>query len=406
MQQLTVAARSRRPRALVLLGAGASHGVMPSTASLTCLVRAAITETKDARLPSAVRQWVTRREAPNFEDLIELMDMLADIIQSLHDPEFYAPYSLLAKIVEPLHTAAAVDAPLFLRRLATTLRTNVLTAVAKEDSASLTAAPINCIVRQLHKRFRLTIASLNYDTVLDHSEVPLDHGFSILAQKTLTYDPNQLDWRTFDPTFEQRWHMGRKVPYLPLHGSVHFGVGAGLTNARPLLPALEPVWMDQLDHARTTWTVTKRDSARDFSFDVRMVTGRTKWRHQTIFPYGAYYNVFRQAALESERWYIIGYGGQDRHIHRILVQAWRLRRHRRLPLTIFLVDCGHLKHLQDLVDRIFLYELDKPFLCAKRLQNGWYQAIPTRFDGSDRLCVWGQGIKKLTSRDPAGWLAG
>jgi hypothetical protein len=106
---------------------------------------------------------------------------------------------------------------------------------------------------------------------------------------------------------------------IQLHGSVHFGMEAGNLDGVTRLRRY-----DDIQEARRSWGISTGPSrAQDDHIlpVVPMITGRRKADMMLLEPFGSYFHYFRQAAMTTPRWLIIGYGGGDFHVNAILATA-------------------------------------------------------------------------------------
>ena len=104
-----------------------------------------------------------------------------------------------------------------------------------------------------------------------------------------------------------------------LHGSIHFGLefaGRGSVARLRRYP--------NVADAETSWGIdASHDVAQDLHvlLPVPMITGRRKADMIQLEPFASYFYYFRQAALSTPNWLILGYGGSDPHVNSILASA-------------------------------------------------------------------------------------
>lgn len=329
------------PSLLVVLGAGASAGLAPSTADLT--------QTLHTWRPDGIcgdlfaEYWVpaTADVGPvtlTFEDLIEVLDQLCAQWHSAERP-FYSPALAAIQRAHPIAPpsfapdrlqalGAREDSPLALALsgLAHEARMEILSrvgqAVALHPAPVLAAAPVNQILRRVGRTLATTIVSLNYDSVLDSSGLALDHGFTV----------GEEDHYGFDPTWEVRDVAAGHARYMPLHGSVHFGF--------PTTRPSQLAWYPDSATAETTggWHGTALHADRER--DLLMVTGHQKTRHLMGPPYSSYMAAFRRTALVADRWLIIGYGRRDPHVNATLTQGLAFHVAQRRSLAMVVISYG------------------------------------------------------------------
>jgi hypothetical protein len=224
--------QQKREPILIILGAGASWPLAPSTGELT----RKLAEWEHPWLPSVrpFGSFVTplAGQEPNFEDFIGALDE----IRTRYSAKQSSFYDLSLSLVQQWHPLSDPVIPLTgaeglnqhasteLTLLSHEARVHVLTAI-QERMGTLTMgvlqdAPINRLLRRLSEQFQCAVISLNYDPILEYSGLQLHHGFT---DKESTDTPYQL----FNPHWEvaaaEQPLSGDEILFIPLHGSVHFG---------------------------------------------------------------------------------------------------------------------------------------------------------------------------------------
>ncbi len=187
---------SHREPLLVLLGAGASQGIAPSTGELTTILKS--WHAPDIVAPDPLFGSVRDTERalqPNFEDLIATLDEIRVRYQVAHG---YPLYDLSYCIIDQWHPMSTVPIPhltpqgpspdddsrfdseliLLSHEARIVILETVLNRVLSRPRQIFETAPINQLFWLLSQSFSCTIASLlNYDSVLDYTGLTLHHGF-------------------------------------------------------------------------------------------------------------------------------------------------------------------------------------------------------------------------------------
>ncbi len=320
--------QQEREPILVILGAGASWPLAPSTGELTRKLAEWEHPWSPGVRPFGSFTTPSVGEKPNFEDFIGALDE----IRTRFTAKQSSFYDLSLSLVEHWHPLSDPVIPLTgaeglnqhasaeLTLLPHEARVQVLTAI-NERIGTLTTdvlqdAPINRLLRRLSKQFQCAVISLNYDPILDYSGLRIHHGFT---DKEATDTPYQLFNPRWEVTAAEQPLTGDEILCIPLHGSVHFGRRP--KGAPPILGVADPVWYGDVNEAANTWSRAPQGFTRDDDVDVLMVSGRRKVQTLVGLPYAAYMAIFRHLALTRSKWLIIGYGGRDYHVNAILKQA-------------------------------------------------------------------------------------
>jgi len=396
---------SQHGRVLVLLGAGASVPVFPSTQELTTMLRADNTwlwpsgPHPDCMFPAnhqgasrlgffeGLAQFVESfpgHPPVNFEDLIEFVEVVADARQAEAFPS-YDPASWFLRCVFPEMARVAIG--FFegnrLRTVTQDARLVLLRAIfqrACQHAALFEWAPVNIFLRQLTQIAAVHIASLNYDNLVDGSGIRLDAGF-----RTLPGCSDSL----FDPAVVTSYPWSRTdVLFMPLHGSVHFGLHVDRDE-------LHVVWFDRLKTAQQSlasgFQIRAGHRDRQDLYPL-MITSRRKAAAVQAPPFSTYLAKFRQSAWDADAWVIVGYGGGDMHINAVLSEVMGARyRYGRGP-QILLCDHGDAAALSQLAGRIFT-----PVPVFAPIAAGpWHELrIGKSGEGSPIGWAWGQGLDAM-----------
>ncbi|POB09489.1 hypothetical protein CO251_14775 [Sulfobacillus sp. hq2] len=348
---------------LVLLGAGSSYSIVPQTAEITNDLLTWIAPSDGSTIINEpffapfMKMSQREKKSPNFEDLIDFLDLLASLNWTANGAfDFYPTLWLISRSFRRRSFRRGTIPQLtlnggFLRLLAHEARTRILSLIYQSSNPmKMSTSAINTVLRTLNQYFQLTVASLNYDNMLDFSGIPLETGFRL---------PYHQGIYQFDPTIE--FSGDNTTLYLPLHGSIHFIPSYALNRSLPSNPT-QPLWVEDIDIAENLRhkSGASYSSNKDWQLEPVMITGRNKLANTITYPYSAYLSLFRQHAFNDDVWLLIGYGGCDIHINAILGQALTTRIGIRKPPIIIVCDIGTETDLGKLMRRIWI-----PFLSMR-----------------------------------------
>ncbi len=373
----------KRESILVILGAGASWPIAPTTEELTQKLAEWEYSWSPGVKPFGSFAVPSGGQKPNFEDFIGALDE----IRMRYSAKDSASYDLSLALVEQWHPLNDPVIPLAgaqeLNRQAFTeltllpheARVQVLSEIKKRIDTwtmdVLREAPINRLLRHLSEQFQCAVISLNYDPILDYSGLQLHHGFT-------DKDPTDTSYQLFNP----RWEVtatgqplsDNETLFIPLHGSVHFGMRP--KDAPPLLGIADPVWYEDINTAANTWSPASQGITRNDDVDILMVSGRHKAQTLMALPYAAYMAIFRRLTLTRNKWLIIGYGGQDYHVNAVLKQAILSQVVAGRQPSMVLVDKkDNRKSLNDLVRRIGLFDHVIQLRAPQYDHGSWFPVI-------------------------------
>lgn len=312
-----------RPPIAVLLGAGASIGVAPSTHELTEHLRkwkrfrepgrgstpafGSLIETGpgDARRPlfEAIRDALASKrahpEAIHFEELVHTAELLgsalpipakrADRFRSYLEPFTDVNSAYAHWNIESGYSTAASEACY-----------EILDVVQSACSAVDPAKNASLALASLAQRWRLRVTSLNYDDLALRSGVDFYTGF----------EPDRGTGGRYLP--QHPWPR-RRHTLAQVHGSVLFGLDAELRRFSSASSAA---------NARTSRSSGPRHQDGTTGSAAPMITGLRKADKVLEPPFADYYHVLRRDFFESRRWLIVGYGFGDEHVNAVLRQAY------------------------------------------------------------------------------------
>lgn len=331
--------KSKRRSLLVLLGAGASAGYLPSTNEVTddltnwpdwSLVpsghggngyRLEFGIALGARPPGVVPfyKYLLDSVSPsaqkdfsvNFEDLIDMAATLGELLPSsasLHGKAAPNPRRpLWAALVNPSPALMSNGNGPKMALAATQACYRVLKNISQHCDKREHAPTLPSLVRGLRRIGRklvLNTFSLNYDDMpLWQNHIRFRTGFVEKGGDPQPFDPGRVVVGGATHTFYQ------------MHGSVRFALGGlhgqDIVQFASRLAAGEKHWLSS----------GGQSSSR---LNAPMITGRHKTEEMLREPFASYHHAFWAAARQINRWLIIGYGGQDQHINQALTSARRL----------------------------------------------------------------------------------
>lgn len=320
----------------------------------------------------------------NFEDLIDFVESVADLQQGLAYPSFSATGWFTRKTYPTASVPLGILSGNSLRQVSQDGRLVIFREVyrcATQVSQCASTASVNLLLQRLSQTASMHIASLNYDNLVDFSGLSLDAGFK---------PSNGSTYKEFDPTFELRplWN-GKAITYTPLHGSIHFGLD---TKNRDL----EVVWFDKIKDAQKTVSSGLQTRAGTQGLQQLyplFVTGRRKAEATQSLPFSSYLRLFRRAAWEADSWLIVGYGGWDLHVNLHLSQILRARLNSGNPPKMLMCDSGTLKDLIELTTRLFV-----PLGASVLASNGGQSYHPIQASISNQPQIgwaWNAGLQSM-----------
>lgn len=347
---------------MILLGAGSSFGYAPQVADITnrLLEWDYIREPdpkiwpdpfqphrgKDLRKPFfkvlhdiLCRGYYNTGEPLNFECLIHIVELLATHLplrkrRNKKDPS----RSLLAPLIQIRRSRKLWDVEGVFYNMIAELASRFVLDIVDDFIANKSADLFALVkgIKKLSSDWACHVISLNYDDLICQADIDFYTGFEDLEDEQQVFAP------------EYPWPKD-KHSLCQLHGSVLFG--------RSIKQPFELVRYKDRCAARASRRGSGSSSVAQDGHTmpaVEMITGLRKTDKLLSRPYGTYYHVFRELALSSERWLIIGYGGADQHINDILAQTrnnWLSRK----------VWNGHsVDHRVVWVDKIDLHGQKKP----------------------------------------------
>jgi hypothetical protein len=159
----------------------------------------------------------------------------------------------------------------------------------------------------------LQVFSLNYETsVTDAVSTDWWTGFVPIGRAG-----QQVKIERFEPSVAIPQARDLNIQ---LHGSTHFGLSMEFSDDRVTRLLRYPNVAD----AERAWSITTSDErAQDghVLLTVPMITGRRKADMILREPFASYFHYFREAALSTPHWLILGYGGKDPHVNTVLATA-------------------------------------------------------------------------------------
>lgn len=393
-------------RVLLLVGAGASVPLFPSTDELTIALRKDRTWlwpsscNPDSLFPAkqggASRvgffeglvqfvESVPSHPSVNFEDLIEFVETVADVRQGAAYPT-YDPAGWFVRQVYPGMPSTPIG--FFegnrLRTVTQDARLVLLRTIyryACQHASSFGSAALNVFLQQLTRVAAVHVASLNYDNLLDGAGIKLDSGFRPQGGEP---------YRVFRPGAlgSARWSSTR-VLVMPLHGSVHFGLAVHGNG-------IEVVWFEDLETAQQSFAagVQMRAGQRDRQdLYPLMITGRRKAAATQALPFSTYLSKLRQSADEAGTWVLVGYGGGDTHINVLLSQVLTGRLRQGRAPRVLLCDQGEAAALSQLAGHIFaplaVFVPESP--------DPWHEIRMGQSEPGAHLgWAWGEGLDAMT----------
>jgi hypothetical protein len=325
---------------LVLLGAGASFGYGPTTQWLTEQLLAPNSGVPGVQLFRRIARMISRererkakealflpldRGSPNFEEIIQVVDEVLSL--TTRDDSLIAPFVQIEQAVRPSARTLGRYS-----RYASEARHFILRQTKRccDQSNDPSERPLVKALTTLADRAWLRVMSLNYDDLPAASGVDFLTGFMDKAEGG--------GFQTFQQPYP--WPEDRNL-WCQLHGSLLFrvkyvGGQAQIVRYRSSKNADRQRWINH--------TLLYQDDHQGVLSP--MITGLRKSDAIQDDPFATYAHQLRAEAFSCDRWLIIGYGGGDFHINRILSQAKEYWFRSGRPLRIVVV--GYLGYDQTL----------------------------------------------------------
>ncbi len=293
--------KAKRPRLMVLLGAGASaHAKAPSTKEITDMV----SRVNRPIVKRIVKDLTKNKKegAFNFETVIAILEGLQEYLTPSWvrggDSQWTLDHFTNIKCI--YRKVTHVD--IFRERF--DLLRDIFSCFIDRMPENLdkSSMPIRRFIESLRSQFDLTILTLNYDDLIDHAG-PWFDGFRP--------DLDRSDYSVFEPgRFVDRVRSEGNV-LLHLHGSVRFGrVASGIVKYRTPQDAFDSL----------------NGGARSPQWAAPIISGyqKERWLRLYAAPLGHYYRAFMDAAVTTPLWLIAGYGGNDQHVNTWVTESRRI----------------------------------------------------------------------------------
>jgi hypothetical protein len=257
-------------------------------------------------LKEQTRNAFAHGDEANFEDLIHIAELAGGMLPLPPDPatrSFARFYGTGLFVPTP---AAELIARKNVGHVAERAATFILRTIF-ERTRSITASDARDLIQHVMSSggYRMQHFSLNYDTLAVPKGVRWWTGYE-------------------EGSGPQRFLFADAAPpglhvNIQLHGSVNFAIDFGA-----LIDACEIIRYDDPAEAAVHWGISGSGAEamdRQASPRVPLIAGRRKAEKSLIEPFSSYMHYLRDAAFSTPNWLVLGYGGGDYHINRILQSA-------------------------------------------------------------------------------------
>lgn len=284
------------PKIVIILGAGASWGIAPSTADLTKRLREMQIPLSDNvnspdynQEPQPLFETLDPSGKKLFEELLAEALTRGETFPVSRDNRWITAFAQGAQ-------AMALEV------------TKKMQEYAKRPCGS--AAPSVTLLNLLGT-YATTVASLNWDDLPLHSNVMWYDGYEHTKEES-----------RFDPEF--LWNFNRhKHRLLWLHGSIHYN--------RPAVEELRknPVdfayrWFLDAESALHGWSQgLETDPSGHLIPQFPIVTGSYKPAQMFSRPFFDHWSALYKDLLKTEVLMVVGYSGQDPHLNSLMAEAIR-----------------------------------------------------------------------------------
>ncbi len=177
----------------------------------------------------------------------------------------------------------------------------------------------------MYDRFKLDIATLNYDTCIEQSLPKLEDGFEITEDSFERFNPRKLNHSTNSKIFH-------------LHGCIHYGYNR-TKNANKY--TLEDDFNDlykfkSYQDASMQWFGRSSNTTQSAEEAIigPIITGLKKTDKVINYPYSTYYAALQNSIVENNALLIVGYSFGDLHLNRLLERIVRIHGKKRRIVVI------------------------------------------------------------------------
>ena len=302
----SMAQEPRRPRVLVILGAGSTlHAGAPSTSEINDLVL----QIHDEAIRAVVGRLRAQRAEGNFnfETVLAALEELDEFrVRKGHPTAWPRIGGNLAAFTEYLPDFTNVADTNF--RSAHAQLIGRLKNFVIERTAEASPDKLRAFFDKLRTAFDLTVVTLNYDDLIDRAGDWYD-GFGPPAKGG--------DAGTFDFASFPKQSVEHSAVLLHLHGSVRFG-----------FPRFSPV------PPKNGYIVRHHKPVRGLGSTLHWPDGivhpapiiagdgKDRWMTRACVPFGYYYNAFINTIQTCPRMLVAGYGAGDQHVNSWLKEEY------------------------------------------------------------------------------------
>jgi hypothetical protein len=290
-----------------------------------------------------------RFESPNFEHILAALDELQSLAQSQEPGS-----GSVDKFIHILSPFVEVDPshPVFREwRFLMYARSELLRIISRQFQHSLASlntsvfSQFKSLFEALSEQFRLSVFTLNYDDLVERTELDWFDGFTIRGDNCHRFDRTPFLKNCLDAE-----HL-----ICHLHGSIYFAYDRSPSSSLHGLGSL--VRYDTPELALQTLEGVSRSEANDMGTLVDggpIITGFHKVAKLNLAPapYGYYYKALSDLLLEGPRLLVIGYGGMDNHVNTWLREF--VIKHGDSRKVVYVTPCwANERFEQSPLDRIF-----------------------------------------------------
>jgi hypothetical protein len=359
----------------ILIGSGLSEGLhLPGTAQLTEVVRKGggldvggdipVMQRRIGRLTMAEAMWrmaTSYYEKPNFETMLHLAETALGYSQ-VHgwlsaDDRAKPAFGAFMNVMPHWRNIVEGESTYSMRTFITAALASIAESLVRAaDALSLQSIDkVRDFLTELSNRYQLTIATLNYDDILERAMKQWRDGFI-----------GEADQNTFDPA--QLLATGDVPLLMHLHGSVRFFVQNDGKNAGAICRAQDGSYPLQLGPREP---LIQFAQSGEPIVTGPMISGLRKTDKLSVPPFGYYHWRLHDAMMRSPNLLVIGYGGYDTYLTELIVEMRRIHGSalriafivRRRPGTLPTDDWGPLLPAAFIRERVdahdWLAELDE-----------------------------------------------
>jgi len=318
----------------------------------------------------------------NFEHIIHLGDIISDIYVSKNSVVYVGKESLISNIYLVLvdFFGGKVDSYLgqILFSLPEILRYFILDYICDYHYPSFKYSHYKDDY-EIWKNFLikfaydgpLSIFSLNYDSLLYEIIANINKSGKCYIETGV--DIEKLALENGSEVMDLDRIKNAKNVFIPLHGSVHFVPEIGSVRF-----CRNCKYAKKERRGRAVSRKTKQDGTHDYN--QIMITGLSKFDAVAKEPFSTFYTRLVKDIIETDRIFIIGYGGADKHLNMLLKSSYCIAKEVHYITKLEDVYLNNYSLLEHLSWKEFGF-------CVEFLPDDCFKKESKNLEISDKICI-------------------